>query len=175
MKSNVVVGTVPKVGKEWSLSFDIKPLGVVPKNSASIVHLTANDKNCCDAGDRIPGVFMIRNRIQLLVCSDKDGKGNRCIKSGKLTKGKYTSVLIQQRKTKKGRWVMTVTINGKVNKNRIVFKKDQEPKEYTNVKMYSADKWYPEANAFVKNLIFSTQGKLKTIDIMRDHSPHKYL
>uniref|UniRef100_A0A7M5V0H6 Uncharacterized protein n=1 Tax=Clytia hemisphaerica TaxID=252671 RepID=A0A7M5V0H6_9CNID len=157
LEKNKIVGTIPKVNKEWSLSFDIKPLDVVKKASSSIVHLTASDKNCCAPGDRIPGVFMIRNRIELLVCSDKDGKGNRCIKSGKLTKGKYSSVLIQQRKTKKGRYIMTVTINGKINKNRIVFSKDQEPKEYTDVKMYSADKWYQQANAFVKNLIFSTQ------------------
>lgn len=155
MKKGTFVSDVPEVKKQWNLAFDIKPEGKLSKYG-SIVHLTTK-ANCCKEGYRIPGVWFLPNSLKLLVCVAKDGNGNRCIRSkSELKRGEYSNILVEQ-KLVGTKYKVTLTINGEVDGNPLIH--TNEPKEFQNVKMYSADPWYDAAVAYVRNLAFDNVGK----------------
>ena len=69
-------------------------------------------------------------------------------------------MLVKQRKNKKGdRYIFSITINGVMHKRRGVMTKTFVPKEFDNVKIWSADKFYDPADAYVKNIVFKNYGK----------------
>ena len=161
LKKGVLVGTIPKVKREWDLSFDVKPMDGT-RRRASLVRVTTTDNDKGKLGDRIPAVF-INRRLMIFVCSLKDSSKNSCIRSQvKLPKGKYSNVLVQQRK-KNGRYVFSLTINGKAQVKRGIMKKNFVPPEYNNAKVWAADKFRDTANAYMKNLVFSNYGECHSL------------
>ena len=155
-----MVGTIPKVKKEWDLTFDYKPMNADPKKITSIIRVTASNDNYGKDGDRIPGVFINSRSLQLTVCSVKDKSPNHCIRTGKLVQGKYSSVRVKQRKNKKGdRYYFSIYVNGAMHKTRGVMTQKFVPKEYDNVKVWSGDKFYNPADAYIKNIVFKNFGE----------------
>merc|ERR1712157_281067 len=149
-----LIATIPKLKKEWRVSFDFK-LKTRPDKEQNVIHLTASDKNCCKPGDRIPYIYAYKNQ-RIRVCSDKFGKGNQCIWSkSKLPLNKYVSVLVEQTKIK-DKYSLTLTLGGeRTGKRHQVGNDKNEPAEYDNVKIYAADKYYPAADGFIKNFLFA--------------------
>lgn len=153
-----MVGTIPKVKKEWDLSFDVKPTKEKESKSRSLVRVTTTTNDKGKDGDRIPALFLLPTR-KIAACSVTDKRKNQClISSVRIPVNKYTSVLVQQR-LKNGRYVFSITINGKVQSNRATMAKGFQPKIYENAKVYSGDNFYEAPDAFMKNLDFSNYGK----------------
>ena len=130
----------------------------------SIIHLTTKN-NCCSYGERIPAVYFwssasaaTKNRLH--ICSAVSGNGNYCSDSKKtVRRGHWTKVSITQRRDG-ARFKYTVKVGNDVI--RSVY--NTQPREFYNVKVYSADPWSTNANAYIKNLVIDPNEGMSPIN-----------
>ena len=146
-------GKITRFPEVWSVSFDIRPRGVVDGWN-NIIHFTATGNNCCGVGDRIPGVWFHSRSTELLICSTVNNKGENYYKSKSLPMNKFTHVVIKQEKQNHA-FFYTIHINGK----QVSKMENHIPRVYNNVQVWGSDIWHAAANAELRNLEFSKLGK----------------
>jgi hypothetical protein len=101
LKKGRMVKTMPRMGKEWGLRFEIRPSSF-SNGWKSILHLTTGG-NCCKIGQRIPAFFWHTNKgnanqRSMHITFHRDGAGNAQVNSPLLAKNRWAKIKMSQRK-----------------------------------------------------------------------------
>merc|ERR1712048_959724 len=161
-----MIKTMPRMGKEWGLRFEIRPSSF-SNGWKSILHLTTGG-NCCKIGQRIPAFFWHTNKgnanqRSMHITFHRDGAGNAIVNSPLLAKNRWAKIKMSQRKVS-NKYIISIQVNGK----RIYTKENRSPRTFKNVKVYASDPYTPEAQGTLRRL------KIPTIFIpakMDQHPP----
>jgi len=143
---------------------DLTPKGKV-NSWSSIFRLkdSSKDKDCCDIGNRIPGIFFRKGSTKLYICSAINGKGNVCYTSKDLPMDKTTNIVVRQVHQYDNKYRFSVLLDGKEEPGSV--KVNTQALEYTDVKMFAGDEHYEPANAELDNIQFNNLGMCRHCDI----------
>ena len=153
LPGNVSIQKGNKIGNlnhngDYDLSFKINVNGVVG-NWGSILHFTKSGKDCCNLGDRGPGIWFFPGTTKLyIILGDSTQGGDWGLRQFDivLPMGKESTFKL----TCKGKSI-TLVVNSQE------YRTTQPGQRPTGVfDVYSADPWYDAANANLKDLCFST-------------------
>ena len=120
-----------------SFSFWINIPKINSSNWTSIFHITNNNKNCCNVGNRVPALWLHPNSTQLYVVNDQMNKGNTSISSKNyigLNNYTYITITIETKK-------ISIYFNGKLDNSK-TFSDTLQPST-SDAYFYSPDIWYP--------------------------------
>ena len=98
----------------------------------------------CAYGERIPALWFTPTGLH--IASAINGIGNNWINT-KMDLNKWTKVEISQ-SLEGGSYIHRTLVDGK----EIRSIKNTKPQDFTNVKVYAADPWFPTQEGFVKNI-----------------------
>ena len=129
------------------------------KGWRNILHFSASGKNCCNSGDRIPGVWFQPHTLTLYIVNGHTREGNSDTSKMKcdsklltLQRGKTYSLKMRFEQKK-----VTIWVNGKVACDNIP---REDRKVFKNVAVYVSDPWYVAAEAAMNGLyILPLSGK----------------
>ena len=114
----------------------------------SFLHLSATGKNCCNYGDRVPGVWFKSNdgkTIFMTVAITQQIGKSQIVKNINLEKNKWHKIELDHMIVGKG-GKFTVTVDEKV-----AWTVDNtSPTEYKNVLWYQSDPWYESMAKYVE-------------------------
>ena len=105
LENNKQLGSIPLWGPNYTIKFGlfINSFGPEDGNEYSdVLHFTATDKTCCDAGDRVPGVFLNNHHSRILVAmwgsfwEDNERYGNIYYTSGIVDEKRWYDIKIKQ-------------------------------------------------------------------------------
>jgi len=146
-----LIRVIPRVHKEWYLSFDIKPENAVVNRWASILHMTTGG-NHGRVGQRIPGIWFHGKTRRLHVCNGINKNANHCFDTRyNLAPNRYSNIQVLQvfdRLAQK--YKLKVLVNNQI----LAEVWNLHPTSFQNVKMYTADPWHPAARASLRNIVF---------------------
>lgn len=138
------VVTVPL---DYILSLTITPSSQLASDWTGIFHITATGNNCCEYGDRIPGMWFAPNSRRLTVADGQPANGNDYWEAevgqiGDLQPNIAYLVTVECRQT-----TFTVKINGvqaytaaRVDRSR-----------FPHAHVFAPDPWYDPAYAYISN------------------------
>lgn len=149
LESNVLLASVPKLGKEYYISFDVKPNSFV-NEWQSVLHFTSDNTNIDSYGSRAPGIWFHHLTSTLHICSALNGGKNTCYNAAGFTIGKWTNVQIYQNQVDGG-FKYQIKIDGDIVKSL----DNNDAREFSNVQVYAADPWYTAADADIRNVVMS--------------------
>ncbi|XP_065653497.1 coadhesin-like isoform X2 [Hydra vulgaris] len=152
LKNNLVT-TLMKHTKEYTVSFKIKPTSFL-NQWANVIRLTINNDND-KYGDRNPAVFFRKNGTGLHICSAVSGIVNYVKNTDQLVLDNWTSVKIAQEFVGKN-YIYSIELNGRT----ILNIKNNDTRDFSNVKVYVSDPWFEAQPGFIKDLQI-TQGNRK--------------
>ena len=98
ISSGNLFATLPKLHKNFKISFDIKPLGTV-KGLTSIFRIGLG-KNRSGYGARNPSLIFHSDSTIMKICGAISGNSNRCFGAGPIPLNQSTTMLIQQEEAK---------------------------------------------------------------------------
>ena len=134
------IGTVARTTGNYILSFEVVPIGI-NANWGSILHFTNGD-DCCNFGNRSPGIWFWPGSTQLHCRIGDSTNGNWGIDTLAIPLNVRTKV--------------TIECNGvdvKVTVGANVYTDKQPTSRFAgDLTVYAGDPWYPAANAQVYNL-----------------------
>jgi len=141
------LGTVD-ASANYELSFWLKPQS---KQSGwrNIIHFTQDiSRNCCNEGDRIPGIWFHSKSTRLHVRSSRGGDGNDgCDPKTELPLNEESKVTVRVADGKMTVLVGTESVcETKAGQYKDPFKAEDR------VAVYAADPWYAEADAYLSKL-----------------------
>ena len=140
-----MVAVIPKLDKEFLLSFDVKPYSFAPE-WANIIHFTIGS-NIGELGDRAPGVwFHEHGNGRLYIAAPLNDDPNYSIETNSLALNQWTNVEISQQQVEDV-YLYTVKLNGETVFNQ----PNQHAKSFKNVKVYSSDPWHNAPNGSIKD------------------------
>ena len=143
---NNLMAIIPKLYKEYLVSFDVKPNSFAPE-WRSVVHFTIGS-NIGNYGDRVPGVwFHVSGNGGLHIAAPINGDVNRYFDTKPLALNEWTNVEISQR-LERNVYIYRIKINREV----VFTEKNQQAKSFENVQVYASDPWYPVQDGSVKDL-----------------------
>lgn len=129
---------------DYSVSFTIQPQPAVVQNWANIVHFTATQSNCCDYGDRIPGVWFHPGTHRLHIRDGMDSSGNAgCDPMSELIPFRPHDVRIDI-----GQSGVVVTVDGR----QVCGRQADARRPWPSVHVFASDPWHDAALATIKNL-----------------------
>ena len=158
--------TIRRLGRSYTVMFQVKYTSV-HKEWSNILLLTSTDNTCCESGDRIPGVWLWKERHtssgpKLRVCTsikeaEKNENGNYCLDSPEpVPSDVWTDVRISQRlegsslRDQYRAWYRyEVAVNGVV----IASVLNKGAREYADVKVYASDPWPNNLNGSIRQLL----------------------
>ena len=135
-----IIGTID-FAANFRLAFDLTPKGIV-NDWGCILHFTATGANCCENGDRQPGIWFHPGQIGAMVFVV--GNINLDMQGGINTMNKKSRIEVICKND-----MMTVKVNDTMTKAYI------KPRMNSRVTVYSGDPWYDAANAVIENLCFT--------------------
>ena len=148
---DALLTTLPKLTKEWKVSFEVNPTDYKYTGYASLLHLTIGG-NRGQVGDRSPAIWLHKTR-GVLVSSAIDGKVaySKTVKplpaAGEWTRIGVSQVLVE------AKHVFSVTIGDK----KVFSKTNSKPVELDNVEVYSGSPWYTSQKGFLRKLLIETK------------------
>jgi hypothetical protein len=133
------------ISANYQLSFDLTPNGTTP-DWGSIFHITLTGGNCCNPGDRVPGIWFNPTSLSLHVRVGDSSDGNwgfdavpGCVI------GKTSRIVLRCVDS-----IVTLSIDGRPTTLR-------QPTRRPSGQglLYGGDPWYAPANASVNNLTYN--------------------
>jgi len=150
LKKNNLLETLPSIGKEFSISFDVF-INKFGPSWQNILHLTSTGRDCCNWGDRVPAVW-ISSKKQFYICSALNGGGDSCYHGTVANAGEWISVEISQTFSNY-KYEYEIKING-----QSVYKVDNnKAQEFENVKVFAADNFYTSLDGKIRKLSILSQ------------------
>ena len=146
--------TLPKLTKQWKVSFEVNPSDFKYTGYASLLHMTIGG-NRGQVGDRSPAIWLHKTR-GVLVSSAIDGKVaySKTVKplpaAGEWTKIEVSQVLVG------AKHVYSITIGDK----KVFSKTNSKPVELTDVKVYSGNPWSTSQSGFLQNLMIDIKTQI---------------
>ena len=141
------ITTLLRFGKEYSISFEVKPTKFTSK-WASVIHFTRGG-NAANYGDRSPAVWFRPGVNGFHICSAVNGKKNYCRNpSQRFRTGVWISVTITQFKSGSV-YLYQIFINNFMVHSTT----NKKPQDFKNVKVYVGDPWYNPQQGYIRNLV----------------------
>jgi len=164
LKKNNLLKTLPTIGKEFTVSFDVY-INKFGPSWQNIIHLTSTGRDCCNWGDRVPAAW-ISSKKQFYICSAINGGGDTCYHGTVANAREWISVHISQT-LNNGKFVYEIKINGKS-----VYKKDNnKAEEFKNVNVFAADNFYNSLDGKIRNLLIRNQTSLTLSSYKYEYLP----
>ncbi|XP_065640122.1 uncharacterized protein LOC100209097 isoform X1 [Hydra vulgaris] len=137
-----IVAEIPKLDKEYLISFDVNPNKFVV-GWHSVIHFTTGSD-----GDRVPGIWFHEDgNGGLHIAAAINGNTNRYFNTKPIGINKWSNIEISQ--TLKGA-VYVYTI--KINEEMVFSEINNQAQYFDNVKVYASDPWYEVQDGLIKNL-----------------------
>ena len=151
LSKDSLLTTLPKMTKEWKVSFEIKPTDYSFGGYSNVLHLTIGGKglgSSAKVGDRVPAIWIHKTR-GVIVSSARNGRAayTTTIKGLFPPTGKWTAIEVSQSLVG-SKYIYEISIAGKTV-NRV---ENRKPAELSNVKVYAGSPWYTAAKGFLQNL-----------------------
>ena len=145
IRKNRLLTTLPKLTKEWKVSFDVNPTSFSTRYS-SVLHMTIG-RNNARVGDRIPAIwFHAIKGVMVSSALNRKVSFNAVIKNlpraRKWTRIEVTQTLVASR------YVFIITIGGK----KVFTKRNTKPVELSDVKVYAGSPWSPSQKGSLRKL-----------------------
>ena len=151
VKDNLLT-TLYELDKEFFISFEFKATEYTT-GYQKVVHFTEGG-NCCNVGQRVPSL-QVKDSGKLHPAFAVNGNGNYY----KTTTKEYPVDQWHQvefsQTLENGKYIYTVKINGVT----WIEMENEQPKKFSNVKVYAADPWETSLKGTLKNLIINTDGQ----------------
>ena len=147
LRKNNLLTTLPTLGKEWVLSFEINPEGFTHRSYAQVVQLTIGGKANA-VGDRTPAIWFHRTRGVYIVTTANGIANVKKFFSDKLpAPGEWTKFeIMQERVAHSHRF--SVVIAGE----KLWSIENREAQEFANVRVYAASPWYEAQAGSIRGL-----------------------
>jgi len=140
-----LLGLLP-VGLNYRLTFDLTPRGIV-ESWASIVHFTITNYDCCNPGDRVPGVWFNPGTVNLHVRIGDNTDGNWGLDNiPGCAIGKTSNIILECINS-----TVSLSIDGKT-----ITLQQPTVRPSGTAFLYGGDPWYVPANVSVQNLTYQT-------------------
>ena len=143
--------TIPTLYKQWSVSLDIKPTGLVGTHG-NIFHI-GNGPDRGSYGDRIPAIWFLPGTTKLHITSAVNGLNNyRPDDTDPIPMNEWTRVEISQLRQTDGTYQHTIKIDDKIYDQIL----NTDPREFKNIKVYTSDNHFLAADALLNNFKIDT-------------------
>ena len=127
-----LLSTIPALGKQWRVSFEVFPENFNHQGLASVLHLMNGEKGT-KFGKRIPAVWIHRNRgILVSTTLGKKLIFNKRFRSSVLKIGKWTKIEVSQ-SLEGPDYIYSIKIGG----TQVFSSKNSRPRVFYDVKVYS--------------------------------------
>ena len=147
---NHLYQTLPTLFKQWSLSVEIMPTGLVD-TWGNILHVGLGG-NSEEYGDRTPIIWFAPGTTKMRINSAINGDKNYIISADPLPINEWTQIEISQLTQPDGVHQFTIRVAGTIFREIT----NTAPQEFSNVKVYTSDNYFSAANAMIANLTIST-------------------
>ena len=150
---NHLYQTLPTLFKQWSMSFEIMPMGLELSNrSPNILHVGLGG-NRAQYGDRTPAIWFTPNTTRMLIKCDINGIRNyQLIITDPIPTNEWTRVEMSQLRQSDGVYQLTLRVAELILKQI----NNADAKDFSNVKVYTSDRFSLAANAKIANLTIET-------------------
>ena len=150
LAKNSQLTTLPKLTKEWKVSFEINPTDYSFRGYASVLHMTIGGKGVgSDAkeGDRIPAIWIHKTR-GVLVSTALDGRPDYMKAFKRLPPaGEWTRIEVSQSLVG-SKYMYSITIADE----NVFTVENTKPVELSNVKVYAGSPWSTARKGSIRNL-----------------------
>ena len=153
MARNNLIKTIPTLYKQWSISFDILPLGTASKavEFTNIIRLgIGGDTEVY--GDRSPAIFFAPGTTALHVTSGINGTVNVGQDIPPIPVNEWTPIQVSQAKLADS-YKYRIHINGTL----VYETTNTDAREFENVTLYASDDFYEPANARIRNIVLDSE------------------
>ncbi|XP_065654792.1 uncharacterized protein LOC136081406 [Hydra vulgaris] len=141
-----IIAELPKLDKEYLVSFDIYPKKFVA-GWHSVIHFSIGS-NFGHYGDRVPGIwFHADGRGGLYISAPINGNIDRVFATNPLELNQWSNVEISQF-LRNSVYVYTIRLNGEV----VFSENNSQVQSFDNVKVYASDPWYEVQDSLIRNL-----------------------
>ena len=147
---NHLYETIPTLFKQWSLSLEIMLMGVID-NRSNILRIGLGG-NADEYGDRTPAIFLPSNSKVLRIDSAVNGDRKHSTNLPVIQINRWTKIEISQLRQPDDKYQFTIRMAGTI-KYQII---NTDPREFTDVKVYTSDDYSQAANAMIANLTIAT-------------------
>ena len=121
---------LPTLSKEWSLTFDIRPTGVIA--GWSVLFQATIGGSCCSIGTSIPGVWFVHGTSKIQVQSAVNGQGTYAFTSDSLELNVWSAVQVRQQLID-GQYIYSILINDTV----VHTVENTTPETFENVQLHT--------------------------------------
>ena len=148
---NHLYQTLPTLFKQWIVTLDIMPIGLVKNVYSNILHMgTGGEKE--NYGDRTPAIYCFRNQTTLRIVSAINGVTSYPFISSPLPMHKWTRVEVSQLRQSNGSYQFTIQIAD----NIIAQVENTDAREFSNVKVFASNNYTSAARAKIRNIKISS-------------------
>ena len=144
LKKNQELAEIPKLGKEWLVSFEVKPTRY---RSFGLAFQMSTGGKVGQYGDRTPAIWLHKTR-GVFVSSAVNGDGNfgRYLLPP-LEAGNWTKIEVGQ-KLQNASYVYSISIDGAERFSV----ENKQPEAFENVKVWAGDPWVDTQKGAIRNL-----------------------
>eukprot|EP00091_Calanus_sinicus_P006155 TRINITY_DN1675_c0_g1_i25.p1 TRINITY_DN1675_c0_g1~~TRINITY_DN1675_c0_g1_i25.p1 ORF type:complete len:198 (-),score=31.25 TRINITY_DN1675_c0_g1_i25:58-651(-) len=154
LTKNNLVTELPFLGKEYQLTFELKVTKFGAVDTRSVIHLSATGADCCNVGDRVPAVWITKDK-KFHIAATVNGIGNYYQDVPTvLEENKWILVEISQTLVD-GKYIYEIL----VNEESVHKIENTTPQVWGPVKVFAADDWYPSVEGQIKNLMIETKNE----------------
>ena len=152
MERNNLIQTIPILHKQWSLSVDIKPTGLV-EGWSNVLHVGLGD-DVGTYGDRSPGIWFASLDTRLHIPSAINGNHNyyNYGDTPAIPMNEWTNVHVSQVQLSDGSYQFAIRVAGIIFHQMI----NTNPMTLKNVYVYASDNFYPASLARIDNFVIET-------------------
>merc|ERR1711962_1091728 len=137
LKKNGLLTTLPSLGKEWRLTFEIKPTSYTYRSYAQVLQMTIGGKSSA-VGDRTPSLWFHRTRGVYIAMALRGKASVGKFFRGKLPRaGEWTRFEIKQEK-EGSRYMFSLIVGDE----ELWATQNTKPVDFEDVKVYAASPWY---------------------------------
>ena len=162
LADNHLLTTLPRMTKEWKVSFQVKPTDYSFASYANVLHMTIGGKGLgsgSKVGDRTPAIWTHSTK-GFLVASAVGGKFSYS-KYFKALPSTDKWILIEvSQEMKENAMIYSITIG----ENEVLSVKNSRPSEFENVQVFASSSWYSPVNGFIKNLLIENKNEGRSKD-----------
>ena len=143
--------TISTLYKQWSVSVDIMPTGLIGSHG-NIFHIGLGP-DMVSYGDRIPAIWFLPDTTQLHITSAVNGQPNyRPSDTDPIPMNEWTRVEVSQLRLTDGSYQHTIRVGDTIYDQIL----NTDPREFKNIKVYTSDNHYLAADALLTNFKIDT-------------------
>ena len=151
LKQNQMMTKIPRLGKEWLVSFEVKP--TLYRSFGLVLQMTTGGK-VGQYGDRTPAIWLHKTK-GVFVSSAVNGDGN----FGRyflppIGEGNWTRIDVGQRLLENSSYIYSISIDG-VKRFSV---ENKQPGAFENVRVWAGDPWVNTQKGAIRNI--TVKGKV---------------